>query len=255
MRVVSKLLLVFVFMLWTNAALRAEEHATDDEVYEYVTTVPRNIEKDLGQLTRYLVRPYNDKYDKAKAIAFWIASHVVYDGFIFKDKPNAFGYNEMTSFGKKYGGQHAWELAESRVGICEDYSELFMDMAIRAGIRAKIETGKIRRVGEEYKHIPKRFDLEHAWNSFKYNGRDIYVDVTWMANGPKMMPENGNLITESQHNRAVKKRKKENRKESRIYPINPYYFDFDYDKYNKDSHPRNERNDTGTYRIKDRYYR
>ena len=245
MRIISRLLFVFVFMLWTGAALRAEEYATDDEVYEYAISVPRYIENDLDRLTRYLTRPYHNKYDKAKSIAYWIASHVIYDGYVLEKKSD--GYAGYTKVGKKYDVQDGWDLMESRVGICADYAVLFMEMASKAGIKAKIVSGKIRKLGHERDFIPKQYDLGHAWNSFRYMGRDIYVDTTWMAQGRSM--EVDKRASKREHERALKKVKKGNKKVSHVYSINPYYFDFTYDRYNKYSHPKNEPADKGIIRI------
>jgi len=236
--------LTFLFIMWC-ATLHAEEYATDREVLEYVASVPRDIENNFGQLARYLAEPYDNEYDQAKSIAYWIASHVVYDGYVLERKNN--DYSEVTEIGRNYRYQKEGDLVKSRVGICADYATLFMKMAAAAGIKAKVISGKVYRSEKEHDRIPKEYDLGHAWNSFKYRGKDIYVDVTWMANGAKM--EVDKRLSEYEHRRSLRKIKSDNREDSRIHQINPYYFDFTYDKNNKDFHPKNEWIDKGIIRI------
>ena len=235
MRIV-RLLPMFVFILW-GVAFYTEDcysHVSDNRALEYATSVPRRYENDVNSLTRYLIQPYKDQYDQAKSIAYWIASHIVYDRYIYDGV-------ERTRIGKKYHGQRAEDLILSRTGVCGDFAELFHVMTDIAGIESKVIHGRIRENGrEEYKkgyHIPRRgHNSSHAWNSFRYNGKDIYVDTTWMADGKMYV---NYRVSESEHKRSLKRLKKDNERSSRVYPVNSYYFDFTYHKYNRNSYLEN----------------
>ena len=55
-------------------------------IERYVNKTPRKYENNLSSLVSFLVKPLDDDYDKAKAIAFWIASRINYDEYLYFKK-------------------------------------------------------------------------------------------------------------------------------------------------------------------------
>jgi transglutaminase/protease-like cytokinesis protein 3 len=200
-------------------------------IERYVNKTPRKYENNLSSLVSFLVKPLDDDYDKAKAIAFWIASRINYDEYLYNN-------GGSTKLRYKYKGQTPKELILSRVGICGDFAELFKTMCKRAGVKAYTVSGyaypsKIR-LSTKVKN-----NSGHAWNYFVYKGKKIYVDTTFMAKGRTGVNRRANNLN---HNRALKQIKRENKYKSEINEFDEFYFDFDYkDEEYKRRYKRKER--------------
>lgn len=212
---------LFVFIVGDAYAI----HYPSSRIKRFATNTPREVENNLYTLTKYLVKPLNDDYDKAKMIAFWIASHINYDEYLYND-------GATTKLIKTHKAQSSDELLESRVGICGEFATLFNDMCRIAGIRSRIITGyaypsRLRLRNKERKNAA------HAWNYFLYKGKRIYVDTTFMAKG-KTSPRR--RATEVSHKRALQKVQHDNEDKSQINDFNDFYFDFSYKDEMKKSH-------------------
>ena len=96
---------------------------TSAQIKSYVDNTPRNVENNIAPLVRYLTKPFNDDYDKAKAIAYWIASRIYYDDFLYSGTDN-----KDTYLRKGYQKQTPAKLLRSRTGICIAYATLFTAM-------------------------------------------------------------------------------------------------------------------------------
>jgi len=223
MRIVT-FLLTFILFIFVGGSVCAT-HYSSSRIKHYATNTPRAVENNLSSLTRHLIRPLDDDYDKAKMIAFWIASHINYDEYLYND-------GATTKLIKTHKTQSSDELLESRVGICGEFATLFNDMCRIAGIRSGIITGyaypsRLRLRNKERKNAA------HAWNYFLYKGKRIYVDTTFMARG-KTSPRR--RATEVAHKRALRKVQHDNEDKSQINDFNDFYFDFSYKDEMKKSH-------------------
>lgn len=216
-------ILLFIFSLCSALFWYGDVYAThynSERIKRYVNKTPRKLENNLAVLVNHLTKPLDDDYDKAKAIAFWIAGHINYDEYLYSN-------GKTSKLMKNYKGQEPRELLKSRVGICGDFAELFTEMCKKAGIRAYEVHGYAypgsRPVSE---NKLKRSSYGHAWNYFKYNGKKVYVDTTFMADGRTAV--SGHISTYS-HKRALKKVQRDNKYKSQVNDYDDYYFDFDYD--------------------------
>lgn len=213
---------LFLFILSLCFSLVWQDNAyatryTGRSIKKYVEKTPRENENSISSLVNYLVDPLDDDYDKARAIAFWIASRISYDEFFYIK-------GKTTKLIKSYQGQTPQELLKSRAGICGDFARLFQEMCERAGIRAYIIHGYAYPSSSTYsrKH---NSNTGHAWNYFKYHGKKIYVDTTFMAKGSISSPNRvGNLA----HKRALRELKQNNKYKSQIHDFDDYYFNFIY---------------------------
>lgn len=192
------------------------EYNLDEDTLDYVLSTPRYAKTNITSLTYYLIKPYKNDYDKARAIAYYIASTVAYDEYIYNDE----GRTKL-----RVRPQKAKDLLKSKVGICKDFAVLFEAMCQKAGIEANVIYGYAFNVDTETgRKIRNQRDLSqsgHAWNSFKYLGKKIIVDVTFMGQG---RTGHEKRITEMQHKRVLNKLKRQDN----MYDLTPFYFDFSY---------------------------
>ena len=188
-------------------------------IKRYVDKTPRDKEQTLASLVHHLTKPLDDDYDKAKAIAFWIAGHINYDEYLYNN-------GATTKLIKNYRGQDADDLLKSRVGICGDFAELFVEMCKKAGIKAEIVHGYAYPGNKNVSESKlKRSTFGHAWNYFKYKNRKVFVDTTFMAKGSTGV---SGRVSNYYHKKALKEVKRDNKYKSQVNDFDDYYFDFDY---------------------------
>ena len=186
-------------------------------IERYATNTPRKVENDLNVLVRHLIKPLDDDYDKAKMIAFWIASHINYDEYLYNN-------DAATKLMKKHKIQSPEELIRSRSGICSEFAMLFAQMCKIAGVSAQIVEGYA--YPSKYRLSRRqRINYTHAWNYFYYNGKKVYVDTTFMAKG-RISPSG--YIRDYTHKRALHSVERDNKYKSQTNDFDDYYFDFSY---------------------------
>lgn len=215
------ILILSILICMTDSKDVLAEKYTSRQIAEYAKSTPRDVENDIAPLVKYLTAPFDNDYDKAKSIAYWIASHIYYDTFLYNSAENKDTYLRTT-----YQEQTPSKLLRSRVGICVDYAELFLAMCRKAGITARKVNGYVYPSNLAYSKSV-RDNYAHAWNYFYYRGKKVYVDTTFMAGGRL---DSDKYPNSSKRRRALYKFKQENKKQSQVAPIYPYYFDFSYTK-------------------------
>lgn len=183
------MLALLSFPLQTHAA------AGEASIRRRAFNAPDNISDDMRALTFYLVKPYKDDYEKLKSIAYWIASHIAYDSYVYDVK-----YNEKT-------GSYHYDILKAKAGICRDFALLFSQMAQLAGIKGvKVVHGYVVKTNRLRKTYPKKsLGVGHAWNEVKMGGRTFFVDTTFMA--PMRIGQDGKKYKSSlKHKMELKKR-------------------------------------------------
>lgn len=212
------MILFFVFNICYVDNVYATNYP-NSRIKRFATNTPRRVENNISTLVNHLVKPLDDDYDKAKMIAFWIASHINYDEYLY----NSGGTTKLI---KGYRGQTPQDLLESRVGICGDFAELFVEMCKKAGVRAYEVHGYAYPAGHSLTLAQKK-STGHAWNYFKYKNRKVYVDTTFMAKGSTGTSGGARNLA---HKRALRNIQKDNKVKSKTNDFDEYYFDFDYKK-------------------------
>ena len=224
------LYLFYVLLLLTTPSVYAKNY-TSLQIERFVNKTPHDTEKNISSLVSYLTKPFDNDYDKAKAIAFWIASHIYYDEYLYNN-------GSATRLRKNYLGQDARELLRSRVGICGDFAELFETMCKKAGIRVGAIHG-YAYPANKYLSASTKHNSGHVWNYFIYNGDKFYVDTTFMAKGSTGIKGSASQLG---RRRAINNIRKKNKKESKINEFDKFYFDFNYkDEEYKRRYKRKER--------------
>lgn len=211
--------LFYFFMFFCGFyAFHAEaKQYSSAQIQNYVNKVPRDTEKKLSSLAQYLGKPFDNDYDKAKAVAFWIASRMNYDEYLYSN-------GKVSRLIKTYNGQTPQELITSRVGICSDFANLFKELCRRLKIRVYIVHGYAYPAGKSLTTALKR-SSGHAWNYFIYDKKKIYVDTTFMANGTTGLKGSQ---SSTNRKRALNAIRLENKYQSEINDFDEYYFDFSY---------------------------
>ena len=187
------------------------------QIERFVNKTPREVENNIPKLVSFLTKPFDNDYDKAKVISFWIASRISYDEYLYNN-------GGATKLRNTYFGQKPKELLKSRVGICGDFADLFREMCRRAGIRAYNIRGYAYPSNIRLTTSQKK-SQGHVWNYFIYNNKMIYVDTTFMAEGRTGVKGSGSSMN---RDRALRKIKNKNKYQSKTSSFDDFYFDFNY---------------------------
>lgn len=171
--------LIAYICLFLSISIRA--HALDSTLQNRALHTPHRISTNIHSLTSYLIKPCKNDYEKLYIIAYWIASHISYDEYKFKD--GKINRREM---------QYKGDILKDKAGICKDFAQLYADMANIAGIRnVKIVHGYVLENQSVLKKSYKLKDMPntaHAWNQAEYQGRRFYIDTTFMS-GKRLTPQ------------------------------------------------------------------
>ena len=214
---------ILLFCTFAFIGIAEARRYTPNQIKNYVNRTPRKDEDYLLTLAKYLSKPFDNDYDKAMAISFWIASRINYDEYLYSN-------GKTSKLRNNYKGQNPSQLLKSRVGICGDFADLFVALCKQAGIRATEVSGYSYPAKKFVSNSEKR-SSGHAWNYFLYNGKKIYVDTTFMAKGTTGVK---GVQNHQNRRRALNKIKKDNKRESTINSFDDYYFDFNYKDEIKD---------------------
>lgn len=196
------------------SSVRAEQ-TVDQDTWNYVSSIPEYENRNISRLAFSLVKPYKNNYDKARAIAYYVASHISYGEYLYNNG------KRINLRGQKRGAQ---DILKSKVGTGDDFSLLFNTMCQTVGVRTYTVQGDVFDVDQNLRPIKNRQSTRpHAWNYFEYQRHKIFVDTSFMGNG---------RTSYDTHNSNVPHRKgfDEAKKQNQIHDITPFYFDFDPDK-------------------------
>jgi transglutaminase-like putative cysteine protease len=205
------------------AGIAEARRHSPNQIKNHVERTPRKVENYLPSLADYLSEPFDNDYDKAMAIAFWIASRINYDEYLYSD-------GKTSRLRGNYRGQNPNQLIQSRVGICGDFADLFVALCRKAGIQAREVVGYAYPSGKFVSSAQKK-NSGHAWNYFMYKGKKVYVDTTFMAKGTTGVK---GVQNHQNRRRALNKIKRKNKRKSNINEFDDYYFNFNYKDEIKD---------------------
>lgn len=210
----KKLLLSVLAFLAFSATSTAGEF--NGRIASFAFQTPDSAASDRRSLALYLTKTYRNDYDKLQAIAYWISSHIAYDGYKYNN--GKVSQKEM---------EYEYDILQYRTGICADFAELFTEMANIAGISGVETVGgyvleKQSKIKRFYNQKDVQKETRHAWNRVHMGNRTFFVDTTFMARG--IIGEQGNRLTSSfKHKYDVKNRKRMNYVNT---SIEAFFFDF-----------------------------
>ncbi len=128
------------------------------KIDRYSLQAPDTAMESIDSLASYLVKSSVSELGRVRAAWRWITAHIIYD----TDKKN----------------YSARETLHDRKGTCQGYSELFVELARRMGVRAMEITGYTR--GSAYNPGDSVVN-DHAWNAVFADGRWYLLDCTYGA--------------------------------------------------------------------------
>jgi transglutaminase/protease-like cytokinesis protein 3 len=153
----------------TLAGNQRFDPAQFSKIDQYAMEAPETAMESMDTLASYLAKSSASDLGRVRALWRWLTSHIAYD----TDKNN----------------YSARETLRYRKGVCQGYSELFMELARRMGVRAIEVTGYTRGSG----YTPgDRVTNDHAWNAVAIGGKWYLLDSTYGAghfNGGRYYPE------------------------------------------------------------------
>ena len=192
--------------------------AVNKNMESYINRISVQDEKNLNRLTKYLIKPYGSDYEKAMAIAYYLSSRIAYDDFLYKN---------THSIKAKTKPRKPKSILKNRAAIGSDFSALFIAMCHKAGIKAYEQRGFVLPSHERLAPHAK-VDRFHVWNYFFSKGKKVYVDCALMSGGRTSFPTFIKGAQSDQNHRQNNKFFAQ-----KVYPINAFYFDFDYEQEQK----------------------
>ena len=222
-------IMIFLFSLFWLCSAQANDYG----ILKRAVNTPDNVSNSVHSLTRYLVEPYENDYDKLKVIAYWIATHIAYDSYKYKNGQVNIKESQLN-----------YDVLKVRTGVCTEFAQLFTDMARVAKIKVQYVTGYVL---ENQKRIRKRYQAKdmpsvgHAWNEVEIDNRKFFVDTTFMTDAS--IGNDGRRSSTLRHKRDLKQRGRRNEVNQNI---NTFYFDFT---------PKKELQQYGRLHVMNKYIR
>ncbi|KAF9965449.1 hypothetical protein BGZ70_004849, partial [Mortierella alpina] len=127
---------------------------------------PKSEAATIARLSHYLTSPCaGDQVSQLRTIFTWLADNIAYDvsGFL----------------SGRYGDQSPEGVLRNRQAVCEGYSNLFMALALPAGLNVEKVTGLARGIDTQVGD--GRLGSPHAWNAATVDGEYLLIDATWGA--------------------------------------------------------------------------
>lgn len=128
--------------------------------------VPDSVSLSADDLAGFIQQQYNTPKSQLQAIYSWITSHI--------------RYNSDSTFYLNRNLDHDARIAATlrrRTGVCENYADLFADLATRIGLTSYVVYGY--PLG-----ISSRNNTGHAWCAVKITDTWWLFDPTWDAGQP-----------------------------------------------------------------------
>ena len=123
-----------------------------------VTGMTAGDEQSIESVARYISARTTDPFDRVKALHDWVVMRLHYD------------HDSVTGPRKK---QDAQSVFLSRMGVCEGYARLMVELGKQTGDRIVYVTGDVRAKTGELEPVG------HAWNAVEIKGAWYLLDVTW----------------------------------------------------------------------------
>lgn len=136
-----------------------------EKIDRHARQAPASAEKSLDTLGNYLASAAENDLERARAIFIWMTSRLRYH-YNYSDRQRV--------------SESPEDVLKSRSAVCSGFSNLFVELAKRAGLEAVVINGLAKgygyRVGE-----PLNRRSRHSWNGVKIGGQWRLLDTTWGA--------------------------------------------------------------------------
>ncbi|MGV3625505.1 MAG: transglutaminase domain-containing protein [Archangium sp.] len=129
-----------------------------EEVDPIVTGMNASDESSPEAVARYLSSRTTDPFHRVKLLHDWVVTRITYD------------HASVTGVRKP---QDARSVFTSRLGVCEGYARLLVELGRLTGDRIVYVTGDVRN--DDGSPVP----VGHAWNAVEVKGAWYLMDATW----------------------------------------------------------------------------
>jgi hypothetical protein len=160
-------LLTLVSLVASAVPLLAADRNPYAAIDRHALRAPKEDEKSVESLARYLIKPAKTDAQKARAIYRWVADRIAY---------NVEGLRSG-----KLGDNSTAGVLKNRRAVCDGFANLFLDLCKEAGVEAAKVGGLAKGIDFQEGKPPKSGN--HAWNAVKVAGKWALVDATWGAGG------------------------------------------------------------------------
>ncbi len=127
-------------------------------VHPVVVGMTASDETSPEAVARYISARVTDPFERVKALHDWVVTRLRYD------------HASITGPRK---AQDARSVFDSRLGVCEGYARLLVELGKHSGDRVVYLTGEVREKHGELAPVG------HAWNAVEVKGAWYLVDATW----------------------------------------------------------------------------
>lgn len=128
------------------------------QVHPVVAGMTASDETSIEGVARSISARVTDPFERVKALHDWVVTRLRYDSA------------SITGVRKK---QDAQSVFLSRLGVCEGYARLLVELGKHTGDRFVYLTGEVR---EEHGELAP---IGHAWNAVEVKGAWYLLDATW----------------------------------------------------------------------------
>ncbi len=129
-----------------------------EKVHPVVAGMAASDETSPQAVARYISARVTDPFERVKALHDWVVTRLRYDSA------------SLTGTRKP---QDAKTVFDTRLGVCEGYARLLVELGKHSGDRFVYLTGEVR---EEHGELAP---IGHAWNAVEVKGAWYLVDATW----------------------------------------------------------------------------
>jgi len=159
---------VFAASAYRKTQLPAFNRAADTldiRLFNYAKTTPPDIALDIDKLVEYLKQPASSQRDIVKIFSYWIMQNISYDidGFL----------------NGNFNTEGPQGTLRRKIGVCQDYSELFKAMCDRASIKCYFITGYAKAFDYSPGNTFKK--ANHSWNVVWLDNTYYLMDLTWSS--------------------------------------------------------------------------
>lgn len=169
-------------------------------------------EENFDELVNKLVGNYSKDEDKARAILAWIVKNIDYDDYRFKKLT----YARKHPYSIRDYSVPASDILKVHLGVCADIAKLYVRMAQRAGLTARVVEGYAG-----FKLTKSNYENErHAWVIVTIDGKEEFIDPTWAG------VENGTdkIRSNTAYRKELERREKKKFKPQKNRSVNNYFF-------------------------------
>lgn len=184
-------------------------------VDSYVAQAPNiSSRSQLNTLVNFLTKKYDKQEDKARSILAWIVKNIDYDDYRFEQTTKQI---KRPSINREM--EDPGDILITRLGMCGEISQLYVDMAKQAGLTARVVSGYAG------KNLSKTNldEAAHAWVIVEIDNKEEFIDPTWaISDGGR--GATAHIRNNSQYRAEIRRRSHRVKQTKRERSVNEEWF-------------------------------